>query len=61
MSFHLMVLASKSFFIHTLNNMTKYSLCPKIVIVLALDFCVHIQIDEDESSHIYKIYTSNVV
>jgi hypothetical protein len=29
----------------------------KIVVVLALDFYVYIQIDEDEPRHTYKIYT----
>jgi hypothetical protein len=38
-----------------------YSLHSKIVVVLALDFYVYIQIDEDTSRHIYKIHTSSIV
>jgi hypothetical protein len=38
------------------TQLTKYSLRPKKVFVLALDFNVYIQIDDDESRHIYKTY-----
>jgi hypothetical protein len=38
-----------------------YSLRPKIVLVLALDFYVYIQIDNDESRHIYKTYKPNII
>jgi hypothetical protein len=33
---------------------------PKIVSVLALDFYVYIQMDNDEFRHIYKTHTSSI-
>jgi hypothetical protein len=38
-----------------------YSLCPNILFVLACYFCVHIQIDGNESRHIYNIYIYKIL
>jgi hypothetical protein len=38
-----------------------YSLHPKIIVVLALDFCVHIHIDNYEPRHIYTTHTLIIV
>jgi hypothetical protein len=38
-----------------------YSLGPNIVFVLALNFYVLIQMDDDGSRHIYKTHTLSVV
>jgi hypothetical protein len=35
--------------------------CSKILLVLAFDFNVYIQIDGDEYRHLYKPHTSNIV
>jgi hypothetical protein len=38
-----------------------YSIHSKIIIVLALYFYVYIQMDDNESRHIYKTYTLIIV
>jgi hypothetical protein len=38
-----------------------YSLHPKIVLVLTLDFYVHIRMDDYELRHIYRIHTLIIV
>jgi hypothetical protein len=40
---------------------SKYSLRFILLFVLAPNFCVYIQIDENKSRHIYKIYTLNIL
>jgi hypothetical protein len=43
------------------NSSNCYSLHPKIVVILALVFNIHIQIVNNKSRHIYKTHTSNIV
>jgi hypothetical protein len=38
-----------------------YTLFPNILVVLGLYFFIYIQIDDNESRHIYKTHTSNIV
>lgn len=44
-----------------LLNQDKYSLRPKILVVVALVFYVYIQKDDDESRHIYETHTLIIV
>jgi hypothetical protein len=43
------------------SSSNNYSLRPNIIIVLALNFYVYIQIDDDEPRDIYKTRTLNIV
>jgi hypothetical protein len=38
-----------------------YYICPKILVVLDLDFYVYVQMDDDESRHTYKTNTLIIV
>ena len=44
-----------------LLNQDKYSLRPKILVIVALVFYVYIQKDDDESRHIYETHTLIIV
>jgi hypothetical protein len=39
----------------------EYSIHSKIVFVLALDFYVYIQLDDEEYRHIYETYTPSII
>lgn len=38
----------------------KNSICFKIVFVLAIDFYVYVQMDDDEYRHVYKTNSPNI-